>query len=366
MSEFNFDVLRPVPVPTGDEKALLLPSTSPSQKKEFGDCHRKWWLNKRRGIAQPTTLEQGKGQDCHSEMEAYIEDGVIPTHPSCLKLTQDPQFPEIIRSGVTGDARVFVEQPRNYNLGIKVAGIPMRGRIDLRIDYGKRIHIIDWKFVGSFGWELQPEQLAHDVQCIVYGEHAFTQNPAAEDVVFSHGYGLHSGAGAHIVSTDPLPREHFTAAFATLTPTVVAMKEVYRQNDIEKVEPNFRACKKFSSKTSPGCPYQDICSQTLGGHVLRAVPPPKTKPAPEPTESVTTPYISVRDRLAALTTSKTTSTSTSTPTAPSVVSTSTPRAVVAKPTTTVKVRAVGINPPDAAIPVRSTRVLTAEELSSSE
>ncbi len=237
-----------------------LKSVSPSQIAEFIECPRKWWFTKVAGLKAEQTGSQELGEQIHKQMEDYYRQAVEPSHPSAKAA--------LLLEGVPPRSEaVIIEEPRNYNLGLRAAGIPMRGRVDLRAPpKDGQFLVLDWKTCKTFDYAKSPEELARNPQGIVYLKYGFAEYPDAATGVFGHVYlRTKRGSGARIVSTDPLTRRYVDAIYETLEELVGRMKEAAGHTRPNDVPCNTEACGNYG-----GCPYQSACP-AIKRHNLEAL-----------------------------------------------------------------------------------------------
>lgn len=289
----------------------VLRHVSPSQVTTFELCARRWWGEKVKGLREEQTAAQSGGELLHKEMENWYELGTQPTNASALRILDDPRIPP--RS-----EHVRIEHPRDYKLGLVAAGVPVIGRIDLfDLTPGPldRPRLVDWKSTSGLKWTKTAEELARNVQLIVYGKFLFTFHVRNESLSMAHGYLLTRGVGAKLVVTDPLPQSHFDDCYSALEATVAEMKTVAALSELEAVPPTFsrNTCKAFNKL----CPVAGYC----GEEAFRAAGMPWPKSATQTEGNEVSLAEMMKSRMAQL----------DVPVAPVV-------------------RAEGINPPDAARP----------------
>ncbi len=258
------------------------------------------------------------GTALHSQVENYLLNGTAPLHESVQHLIERPNFPK------RGDG-LLVETPRNYNMGISVSGVPVRGRIDL-VDPREAqngtgpVKVWDWKTSSNFAYALTPDDLAADPQCAVYNQFVATKVPEANEFVFLHGYLATKGdPDSRIVSTEAIDRDAVASAFHDgLGPIVDKMKESFAHDNFHDVEPNWSACDAYG-----GCPYRKFC----GSQPVESLFSTETNSTEVPMSVVAEDTIAARRK---------------------------PRTSDAVRSPPGSARATGINPPDAAKPLPVT------------
>lgn len=231
-------------------------TTSATQIKTFQGCNLAWYFDKVEGRPRKQSASQALGEAIHTECENYLEHGTPPTQPSVRMAINAGLVPRYDPVKVERGLYV-VEQPRNYITGLKLAGVPVLGRIDLRLAPTDGIFTVrDWKSASSFNYCMTPEQLARDVQGLLYLEYGFTLYPEAEAGIFDHVYlKTKGGAGVQHRATDPLTRAYVSGMwFNTIEPVVEKMKAVAKCEKPTDVEYNLRSCDAYG-----GCAYRDFC-----------------------------------------------------------------------------------------------------------
>lgn len=230
-------------------QAGQLKSVSASQINTYWDCKRKWYFDKVMGMPQPETEALGRGTRIHEQMEKWYELGQMPTYPSAIAALELPEVPPRSDS-------LVIEEPRNYGLGLMAAGVPVRGRIDMRIPPKDGVfRILDWKSTSNPKYAKTPEELSRNPQGIIYLKYGFNVYPEAHAGIFQHVYlRTAKGFGAISVETDELDREHVDRVYAHIESVVADMKATAALPSVADVEPNLASCDKYG-----GCPYRDTC-----------------------------------------------------------------------------------------------------------
>lgn len=220
---------------------------SPSQAKEFDRCERKWVLNKVFRIPQPKRESQDRGQRWHGELEDYYLRGKPLVTPS-LQLLAEHHFPK-------PGPGLLIEHPRDYNLGLQSAGVKVKGRMDL-LDLTNPVQaeLYDLKTTKNLAYAKTEEELAWDLQMVIYAHWVFLNYPAVERVRWHHGYAQTEYAGAKLVSTEAFTRREVKERWHYVEGLVVRMKLLAGVKDFTEARPNEAACGDFK-----GCPYRYKC-----------------------------------------------------------------------------------------------------------
>lgn len=239
---------------------------SASQFTTWKSCNRKWWFEKVAGIPQPTGPALDLGISIHGQMENYYEEGVIPEHPSARLLVESGVIP-------ARGPGVFIEHPRDFKLGISVAGVPIRGRVDLILnpleafdDSRDPLEIWDWKSKKDLKYSKTPAELERDIQMMLYGKFAY-ERLFASTVTFHHANirtADDKGPGYRIVSTDEISRDDVDSFVETVVePLVSEIKVTATASTHEDVPPNWGACYEYNKP----CPYLDRCTKDQSASV---------------------------------------------------------------------------------------------------
>lgn len=263
-----------------------LKSISPSQIKEYKLCPRKWWLDKRAKIPQPQSEAAALGEKIHAVLEAHYGFGtavLLENYPAELHTGLRSYLAMAEQGDVPRPSPgVMVEQPRNYVMGIKSAGVPVRGRIDLIIPPNAQqiTTVVDWKTSKWSSYRKTAEELVNDEQCIIYARYAFEKIPGTEAVVFAHGALNVAEVDGEYIPTDPLLRAEVDAKHEQhIAPVVQKMVADFAIDDFHKVPlPPGAPSASYGSpcRAFGGCPYASICGVDLSA---RHKPPTE---APEP------------------------------------------------------------------------------------
>lgn len=242
------------PAHTSAIKDGVLVSTSPSQLNLYLDCPRKWGYEKvfHRGKAFASWLTTGTG--LHTEMENYFLHGTMPTSPSALLALGLDEVPE-------RGPEIYIEAPHDYNTGLFMAGVPVKGRVDFRV--GPRgsdsFRILDWKSCKTYAYTQTADTLARNPQGIVYLQYGFLVHPEATHGTFGHVYLRTGTEGAKAVVTDRLSRAHVQEVYNELERVVVEMKVAAGAQEPEDIRYNKSACTKYG-----GCQFRSICPAADG------------------------------------------------------------------------------------------------------
>lgn len=234
--------------------ASRLQHVSPSQIDQFSRCKRAWWFLKVAGLEQPKKAHFEKGEMLHSQMENWYLNGIQPENKSAQLLISNPQVPKRRDD-------LIIEQPRDYRLGLKLADVPVKGRIDMLDPFPveRQVDIWDWKSTSNFIYTKSPDELARNTQLLIYAKYVFSAFFAADLVRLAHGYMLTKGGSASKVSiTDPLDKEHVYGLYDSIEIKVEQMKDTASFTQGLLVEGNYEACDDFG-----GCPYKSQCH--IGG-----------------------------------------------------------------------------------------------------
>lgn len=229
--------------------------TSASRIKDFRSCQRLWYYTTIVKAPQPEKESLKEGTRLHEEIERYLLSGDVPENPSIRYAIQKGIIPRHNPS-----AGYMVEEPKNFNLGIDIEGVRLRGKVDFQAPVSPTgpIEVRDWKTASSFRYVPDPDSLSRDIQCAIYLAYGFSKAPEKTQGIFSHVYLLRNRTGVKVVETDVLEKEYVDSFIQdVLAPTVRSMKVVSQAGSAEDVEGSPSACNKYG-----GCPYKisGLCS----------------------------------------------------------------------------------------------------------
>jgi hypothetical protein len=229
-------------------KAVLngvLQHVSPSQISTFTRCPRLWYFDKVVGLRQPPTKAQADGEQIHKQLENYYESGTLPTHETALRVVKEalPAF---------GATNVHSEYPRDYNLDMQAAGVPLIGRLDLLVVQDIP-HIVDFKTCGSFRYMLSERDLANSPQMVTYG-HFVASKFKTQEVFVSHLY-IHKTSNEFKWSSAALKAKTAAKRFEkVVVKPAASMIQAAEAKDYSEVEGNKSACNDYG-----GCPHYAKC-----------------------------------------------------------------------------------------------------------
>lgn len=232
-----------------------LQHVSASQISLFSLCQRRWWFEKVAKEPVPPSDAAELGGNIHGQMQTYYEDGVIPEHPSAALLVQSGLIP-------ARGPLIRVEEPGDFIMGVYVAGVAIRGKIDLidltqLEDKGGQIDIWDWKSKADLRYAKTPDELIRDVQMMIYGRYAF-ESYEASLVRYFHG-NIRTGKtpGFKIVRSDRVTSTE-VADFMdnVVAPVVSDIKICATAEQFEDTAPNWGSCYAYRKP----CPFLEKCT----------------------------------------------------------------------------------------------------------
>lgn len=233
----------------------VLQHVSPSQVTTYERCARKWYFEKVNHLRQPPTAAQARGENLHAQLQTYYETGAQPEHEGLNLVLADARMPPRTEG-------VLVEHPRDYKLNLTSSGVPMIGRIDLldiRPGLGEHApRVVDLKTTSSFRYLKSAEELARNVQLVVYAKYVQTFHVHEGAITLAHANVLSRGTGVKFVTTEPLTRSHVDGMYGAIEDTTKRMLVSARASTFEDVAPNWNACTDFG-----GCPFLDRCTKRV-------------------------------------------------------------------------------------------------------
>jgi hypothetical protein len=166
----------------------------------------------------------------------------------------------VLPSIFTDFDNIRVEYPEDYGLGITLAGVTVKGRIDLLwAPSSTLLEIYDHKSVGNWKYAKTEEQLERDTQLTIYGAWAFQKFPSLTHVRYHHGQIGTKKGKAQVVSTGLLDKAHVAGVLPSIERTVAEMRDLYPETDVERVPKDTRACNAFGKL----CPYAEVCPRSI-------------------------------------------------------------------------------------------------------
>lgn len=224
-------------------------SVSASQIRNWQQCPRKWYFEKVADFPVTTSPQQLIGQDIHDKLEKHLKYGeALEDAASREAVALLPIYRRLF---------FLTEYPTNYNLDFHVADVPVRGRLDVLDLQNLRagvVDIYDFKTTSSFEYMKTEEELARDVQMVLYG--AWAQHRLRVPYVrLSHVYVHKKKPQAKLVSTELLDTAHVQSVFSGITTVVEKMKVSYGASNHYDVPKNTSACFAYGKQ----CEFFDIC-----------------------------------------------------------------------------------------------------------
>jgi len=212
-----------------------------------------WYLQRVEGWEMPPSPSQELGTRVHSEMEAWLLEGKIPEHGSAKFITQT--------LGYLREKKVIVEEPKDYDMTMKCADVPVKGRIDVLIPPASdtdSLVVLDWKTSSNLRYAMTSDALSRDTQGVLYLEYAYRQKLAKESDLarFDHVYILTKGTGGQHVAGEALDRQQVARLYRGLEAEVEKMKAT-ETTPVAQVRGSVQHCGKYG-----GCAFRDRCPST--------------------------------------------------------------------------------------------------------
>lgn len=229
-----------------------LVSVSASQITTFLKCRRQWWYGYVQGIRRPKTKSMEGGESVHTAMEGWYLEGTLPdpeqAHPDHRVGVESALY--LVQSGLlpSRDSAILIETPKDYNMGMTLAGVDVRGKADMIVP-GEGVW--DWKTVKQLKWAVQDTDLEHNIQLTIYGAYYFSLFPNMDSLIYAHGNILTSKVGYSIRKSDPISRETVLSRYKDIEKTVMEMQETIAMSDVPG---NRDACWDYG-----GCYYRNQC-----------------------------------------------------------------------------------------------------------
>lgn len=227
-------------------------------------CNRAWYWRYVAGIKSPDTASTLLGKKLHAEIKHYLETGEDVLSP--MVRVGKHFIPE------RGED-LIVEQPFDEVSRVLVAdGVPLRGAMDLahkrgvyldttgelRDDHPRTGEVIDWKSSTNVSaYAKRGDQLIETTQMAGYGVIMADSDPTLDRVRMSHVYFQTRGRKHSEKRTALFDVVTVKRKWESTENTVRTMKQVARETDGLKVDPNWDACSAFG-----GCFYRDRCPRT--------------------------------------------------------------------------------------------------------
>ena len=259
---------------------------SASQIQRFRRCPQSWYNTYVLGQREPETEAQRIGKEIHTQMEEYWLHDMQPTHRLAVALMNGlpfrPDSPEV---------RTFAVEMDTESGGFQLAGVPMRGFVDLQVVDGDRnLVILDYKTTSDWKWAKGAEALRVDPQLNLYAAWAFYTYPHLQAVTVGHHVVNKKTAETRwtpVVRTRDEVRE-YCAGIADTLREMIAVSELAP----DAVARNEDACGDFG-----GCSFRGSCFAATSRFAALASDAP---PAPTRTQAAAPATTANPDRLAAL------------------------------------------------------------------
>ena len=160
---------------------------SASQVKDFVLCSRKWAWSKIAGLERPQAVSAELGVRIHTQLEKYLRDAE-PLDPHERMAWIDPKTGKLIERhpGVIAEAGLHLLPPPKVpgllaesQFHFQTTAAAWTGYIDFQWP-NPRPQVGDHKSTGDLRWALTPDQLATDVQGLLYAVSAYLRTGEPE------------------------------------------------------------------------------------------------------------------------------------------------------------------------------------------
>jgi len=218
---------------------------SASQIKTFRSCNKKWWLEKVACVGErhdtPSTL---LGKAVHTAIEEFFKSNTSLNLSLYPFLKPSLPWLESVKDRVVGVEVEFRERG--------LFTFETIGYIDLVLDEGEYIHVIDHKTTKSFYWCKSELELLSDPQAQLYALVAYRRY--GKPVRFSHNYICTQAVAEPRLVTCVFKPEEILRAVIKLASTVEQIEAVALIQNEGAVEPSYDFCNAFG-----GCPFRTRC-----------------------------------------------------------------------------------------------------------
>jgi hypothetical protein len=235
----------------------LLEYVSASAIQTFVDCRRKYFAQYVLGIKAPPKPSQEEGTRLHEQMEKYALFGDKPQHPSC-RLAMEYIQTKAQRPLIQTESAL--EDPK-----LLLADVRVKGFIDYYDPTDEiRPFIRDYKSCNGFRYIKTEDELARNIQALVYMGWAMLRHPKAKSCQFEHLY-LSTAKDSKTSRPKPgvrqtrieLSREEIEKALRSIEEIVDEMKAVVGATELDHVQPTWSHCGEYG-----GCHMADRCLQS--------------------------------------------------------------------------------------------------------
>lgn len=244
-----------------------LPNMSPSALSTLTQCRRKWWLSKVARIPTPSTPSLTTGIHVHNVLEAHLKGEELPEYT--------PRIHGIAAAGFhllpSGDDVLVEQWVGRKEHPMDCGGLAYKGKIDLFDPLGTGapkagpkglIWIGDHKTSSDPSkWGLRSDELAtnHQALSYAYGIVISRGIEPPERIALSHFYYRTRGLplGSRVDAFD-VPWENVEKTWEHFESSGREMKSLAAAVDSARIPPNPNACTAYNSL----CPFADICTDS--------------------------------------------------------------------------------------------------------
>lgn len=228
----------------------MLKHVSASSIKLFQDCNRKWYEKYVLGKKEPSSKAMKQGTDVHTVLENYLLRGEQPD-----KRTTAGKIASAGLQFLPAPAdNLHVEIAIQDITSIKESPVAFKGYIDLLIKTDDHIEILDHKTSSNIKYALTSEQLATNIQMIIYAKHVLNACLDYDEITLTHVVYLTKSPYGSQKTSVTVSRDHVEKEFSKVLQVVHQMVKAY-DAPINTIEKQRNYCYAYNKR----CAFYNEC-----------------------------------------------------------------------------------------------------------
>ena len=238
----------------------MLKHVSACSIKLFQSCNRKWYEKYVLGKKEPASKAMKQGTDVHTILENYLLHGDIPDKRTTAGKIASAGLKHLPKP----KSYFHVEIAIHDLVTLKESPIAFKGYIDLLIINDDSAEILDHKTSSNLNYALTADQLAKDIQLIIYAKHVF-EKVLFNEITLTHVVYLTKSPYGSQKTSVVVSREYIDNEFTKILDIVHQMIKTY-DAPISSVQKDKNFCYAYNKK----CAFYSECQtkETKGKKIM--------------------------------------------------------------------------------------------------
>lgn len=228
----------------------MLKHVSASSITLFQDCNRKWYEKYVLGKKEPSSKAMKQGTDVHTVLENYLLRGEQPDKRTTAGKIASAGLQFLPAPASNLQVEIAIQDITS----IKESPVAFKGYIDLLIKTDDHIEILDHKTSSNISYALTSEQLATNIQLIIYAKHVLNAYLDYDEITLTHVVYLTKSPYGSQKTSVTVSRDHVENEFSKVLQVVHQMIKAY-DAPINTIEKQKNYCYAYNKR----CAFYNEC-----------------------------------------------------------------------------------------------------------